>query len=139
MPSTSIQPILDAAFVDYAKQIGIDPAKHPFANRLQTCHSPDDVLKLLEDKANEFKDYRDGNRKLIECIKPVVNVIHAFSDVLGEVVSLVSLFSSFFLFTIFTVLLLGAVPTSKGDLRRCECSPFRTCSLHSPTTRPHDI
>ena len=65
MPSTSIQPILDAAFAEYAKQIGIDPATHPFAYQLQTCHSPDDVLKLLEIKANEFKDYRDGNRKLI--------------------------------------------------------------------------
>ena len=134
MPSTSIQPILDAAFVDYAKQIGIDPAKHPFANRLQTCHSPDDVLKLLEDKANEFKDYRDGNRKLIDCIKPVVNVIHAFSDVLGEVVSLVSLFGSFFHLHIFTVLLLGAVPTSECDIRRCECSPCGTCSPYSQTT-----
>ena len=99
MPSTSIQPILDAAFIDYPKQIGIDPAKHPFADQLQTCHSPDDVLKLLEGKANEFKDYREGNRKLIDCIKPVVNVIHAFSDVLGEVVSLVSRKGSFFLLT----------------------------------------
>ncbi len=97
MPSTSFQPILDAAFADYAMQIGIDPTKHPFTDRLQTCHSPDDVLKLLQDKANEFKDYREGNRKLIDCLKPVVNVIHAFSGVLGEAVSLVSRIGSFFL------------------------------------------
>ena len=90
MPSTSIQLILAASFADYEKQVGIDPAKHPFADQLQTCHSPDDVLKLLEEKANEFKDYREGNRKLIDSLKPVVNVIQAFSDVLGEVVSLVS-------------------------------------------------
>ena len=100
MPSTSIQLILDGAFADYAKQIGIDPAKHPFADQLQTCHSPDDVLKLLEVKANEFKDYRDGNRTLIDCLKPVVNVIHVFSNVLGEVVSLVSRTGSFLLFTL---------------------------------------
>ena len=90
MPSTSIQPILDAAFAEYAEHLGIDPAKHPFADQLQACDSPDDVLKLLEVKANEFKDYRDGNRKLIDCLKPVVNVIHVFSDVLGEFVNLVS-------------------------------------------------
>ncbi len=70
MPFTSFQPIFDATFADYAEQIGIDPAKHPFADRLQTCHSPDDVLKLFEDKANEFKDYREGKRKLIDCLKP---------------------------------------------------------------------
>ena len=99
MPSTSIRPILDAALADYTKQVGIDPAKHPFADQLHICHSPDDILMLLESKANEFKDYREGRRKLIDCIKPVVNVIHAFSDVLGEVVSLVSRKGSFFLFT----------------------------------------
>ncbi|KAH9180752.1 hypothetical protein EDB89DRAFT_1900546 [Lactarius sanguifluus] len=74
MPSTSFQPILDAAFADYTN--------------FKPCHSPDDVLKLLEAKANEFKDHREGNRKLIDCLKPVVNVIHAFSGVLGEAVSL---------------------------------------------------
>ncbi len=95
----TFRPILDAALADYANQIGIDPAKHPSADRLQACHSPDDVLKLLEDKANEFKDYRDGNRKLIDCLKPIVNVIHAFSGILGEAVSLVSRIPSFFLFT----------------------------------------
>jgi hypothetical protein len=62
----SFQPILDAALADYAKHIGIDPAKHPFAELLHTCHSPDDVLKLLEAKANEFKHYREGNYKLVE-------------------------------------------------------------------------
>ena len=90
MSSTPFQPILDAAFADYANQTGIDLAKHPVSGHLQTCHSPDDVLKLLEKKVNEFKDYREGNRKLIDCLKPVVNVIQAFSGVLGEVVSLVS-------------------------------------------------
>ncbi|KAH9173216.1 hypothetical protein EDB89DRAFT_1905501 [Lactarius sanguifluus] len=41
--------------------------------------SPDDVLKLLEDKANAFKAYRDGN----------LQVIHALSGILGEAASLV--------------------------------------------------
>jgi hypothetical protein len=98
MPSTSFQPILEAAFADYVKQTGIDLAGHPFAARLPTCNSPDDVLKQLEEKANEFKDYREGNRKLIDCLKPVVNVIHTFSGVLGEAVSLVSRIVSFSLF-----------------------------------------
>jgi len=89
MPAASFQPILDAALADYSEQIGIDLAKQPFADRLQSCHTPDDILRLLEDKANEFKDFREGNRKLIDCLKPVVNVIHGFSGVLGEIMSLV--------------------------------------------------
>src|ERR1700677_395563 len=97
MPSASFQPILDAALADYAKQIGIDPVKHPIVDQLRTCHSPDDVLKLLEDKANAFKEFREGNRRLIDCLKPAVKVIHAFSGVLGEAVSQVP---SFFFFTL---------------------------------------
>ncbi|KAH9041962.1 hypothetical protein EDB84DRAFT_1674893 [Lactarius hengduanensis] len=89
MSSTSFQLILDAAIADYAKQTGIDPIKHPFADRLQTSHSPDDILKLLGDKASEFENYREGNRELIGCLKPVVTVIHAFSGFLVGAVSLV--------------------------------------------------
>jgi hypothetical protein len=88
MPAVSFQAILDKALVDYHKQIGIELDKHPFAERLRGLDSPDDVLKLLEDKANAFKVYRDGNRKLINWLSPVVRVIHLLSGVLGEAVSL---------------------------------------------------
>jgi hypothetical protein len=40
MPSTSIQLILDAAFAEYVKQIGVDPAKHPFADQLGDLSFP---------------------------------------------------------------------------------------------------
>ncbi|KAH9175127.1 hypothetical protein EDB89DRAFT_1904025 [Lactarius sanguifluus] len=83
---SSFQLILDAAIADYAKQTGIDPLKHPFADRLQTSHSPDDVLELLRDNASEFENYREGNRELIDYLKPVVAVIHAFSGFLGGAV-----------------------------------------------------
>ena len=90
MPPASFQPILDATITDYAMQIGIDPVKHPIVVQLRSCHSPDDVLKLLEVQANEFKVFRDGNRKLIDCLNPVVKVIYAFSAVLGQAASFVS-------------------------------------------------
>jgi hypothetical protein len=99
MTSASFQPILDAALADYAKQIVIDPVKHPFVDQFRSCTSPDDVLKILEDKAHEFKDFRDGNRKLIDSLNPVVKVIHAFSGILGEAASLVSRIPSFFVYT----------------------------------------
>ncbi len=90
MPTLSFQPILDAALADYAKQIGIDLANHPFADSLRSCGSPDDVLKLLEDKANQFKHFRDGNRKLLNWLSPVVQVVHALSAILGTSITLVS-------------------------------------------------
>lgn len=99
MPSASFQHILEAAVADYVKQIGIDPIKHPFVDQLRSCHSADDVLKILENKAKEFKDFRDGNRKLLDCLNPVVKVVQAFSGILGEAASFVSRIPSFFVFT----------------------------------------
>ena len=49
--------------------------------------SPDDVLNLFEQKAFQFKAYRDGDRKLIDCLKPLVNVVQAVSSILGQIVS----------------------------------------------------
>ncbi|KAI9455686.1 hypothetical protein BJY52DRAFT_1213204, partial [Lactarius psammicola] len=88
MPSISLQPILDAALANYTKQIGIDLTTHPLAESVRSCDSPDDVLKLLEDKANQFKDFRDGNRKLLTWLSPVVQVVHTLSAVLGASITL---------------------------------------------------
>jgi hypothetical protein len=82
--------ILNAAFDSYAKKTGIDLTSHPSADKLQNCHSSEDVLQLLLERETAFNDYRDKYRKLIDCFRPIVQVIHAFSGVLGEAVALVS-------------------------------------------------
>jgi len=88
--STDFQSILDAALDDYHKQTGIDLINHPVAEQLHNCRSPDDVAKLLLERESAFKDYRDKYRKLIDCLRPVVNIIHAFSAILGSTSGLVS-------------------------------------------------
>jgi hypothetical protein len=88
--SSNFPSILDAALDSYAKQTGIDLTKQPSANELQNCATSEDVLQLLQDKEMAFEDYRDKSRKLINCLRPVVQIVHAFSGVLGEVVGLVS-------------------------------------------------
>ena len=89
--SSNFQFIFDAALSDYLKQTGVDLIKYPFAEKLQNCQSADAIIELFQDKANQFKEYRDGNSKLINCLNPVVKVIHAFSGVLGEAAGVVSL------------------------------------------------
>jgi len=85
----NFQFIIDA-LEDYANITGIDLSKNPFAEKLQVSSSPNDILELLGEREKAFKEYREGNRSLISCLSPVVRVIHAFSDILGEAVSLVS-------------------------------------------------
>ena len=87
MSVISFQAILDNALDDYHEQIGVELDKHPFADELQDRGSPDDILKVLEAKANAFKVYRDGNRKLINWLSPVVRVVNTLSGVVGQVVS----------------------------------------------------
>ena len=90
MSSSNFQSILGAALDSYAKQTGIDLTKHPSANKLQNCRSPDDVLQLLSERESPFKDYRDQYRNLIDRVRPVVQVVHSLSAVLGEIAGLVS-------------------------------------------------
>ena len=91
---SNLQSILDAAD-KYAEQTGINLKNNPFADKVKGCDSPGAVLVLLQENLKEFKDYRDKDRKFIECVSPVVQVIHAFSGILGEAASVVSLNQSF--------------------------------------------
>jgi len=89
-PSPNFQSILDAALESYTRQTGIDLTDHPSADKLQTCRSPDDVLRILSERESAFKDHRDKYRNLIDRVRPVVQVVHAFSAVLGDAAGLVS-------------------------------------------------
>lgn len=77
------------ALSHYANVTGIDLSHNPFAEKLQLSNSPADILELLNERERAFKEYRDGNRKLITSLRPAVQVLHAFSDTLGEALSLV--------------------------------------------------
>jgi fungal STAND N-terminal Goodbye domain len=82
--TSAIHPIIDAALADYTKVTGTDLSKTPFATALQQSDSLEAVLQLLHGREKAFKDYRDNNRKLINCLNPVVKVLHTFSDIVGE-------------------------------------------------------
>jgi hypothetical protein len=88
--TSSFQTILVAALDNYFNQTGIDLTKHPSAEQFQNCRSPDDVLRLLLERESAFTDYRNKYRKLIDSLRPVVQVVHATSSILGEAAGLVS-------------------------------------------------
>ena len=91
---SNLQSILDAAD-KYAEQTGINLKDNPFADKVKGCDSPSAVLVLLQENLKAFKDYRDKDRKFIECVSPVVQVVHAFSGILGQTASVVSPNQSF--------------------------------------------
>jgi hypothetical protein len=86
---SNLQSILDAAD-KYAQQTGINLNDNPFIDKVKGCDSPSAVLVLLQENLKAFKDYRDKDRKFIECVSPVVQIVHTFSGILGEAAGLVS-------------------------------------------------
>jgi len=87
--SSSFQPIIDAALVNFRNQTKVDLTKHPSADKLQNCSSLDDVLRLLLERESAFNVYRDKHRKLIDSLRPIVQAVHAFSTICGEAAGLV--------------------------------------------------
>jgi fungal STAND N-terminal Goodbye domain len=129
--AANFQAIFDAALSDYAKQTGIDLPTHPFAQTLQSCDSADAIFNLLQDKANQFQAYRDGNRKLINCLKPVVQVLHTVTGILGEAASLVSPMNQLALYDcILTALFPGTISTYKSNPRWRRCPPHCAYNLN---------
>ena len=86
-PSPSNFQLIVNALADYAEQTEIDLAKNPFSEKVKFSNSPEAILELLQEA---FKQYREGNRRLIRCLSPAVEALHALSGILGEAVSLVS-------------------------------------------------
>ncbi|KAF8259451.1 hypothetical protein EI94DRAFT_1834401 [Lactarius quietus] len=88
MSSPNLQ-LIREALDNYAEQMKIDLKDSPFVEEVKRCDSPGAILRLLEKNRDEFKEYRDKNRKFIDCLNPVVQFVHAFSGILDEVTSLV--------------------------------------------------
>jgi len=88
--STSNIQLITNALADYAKITGVELFKNPFAAAIEQSDSPEAILELLQEREKAFKEYRDNNRSLINCLSPAVKVIQTFSGILGEAVTLVS-------------------------------------------------
>ncbi len=88
--TSTIHSIIDAALADYTKLTGTDLSKTPFATALEQSNTLEAVLQLLHEREKAFKEYRDDDRKLLNCLSPAIKVLQAFSDIVGEAVSQVS-------------------------------------------------
>ena len=88
--TSNFQLIIDAALANYTEITGTDLSKTPFATAIRQSNSPEAILQLLHEREKSFKEYREGNRKLINCLTPSVKVFQALSGILGEMVNLVS-------------------------------------------------
>ena len=86
--SANFQLIFSNALKAYERRTKKDLLAHPLAVELQTCNSPSAILAVLRQQVQgQGLDQSDRWTKWLD---PTVNVLHTFSDTLGEGVSLVS-------------------------------------------------
>ena len=123
IPSSNFKVIFDVALANYREHTGVDLSQYPLAEKLQNCQSPDAILEILQEKAKEFEEFRNGNHKLINCLRPVVQVLHVFSGVLDNHVARFHLSKSDHFLTSFPRL--GAIPTNKCHILWRRSSPLR--------------
>jgi hypothetical protein len=79
--SSNFRLIFDNALKAYKKRTKMDPLKHPLADRLEACNSASDILTVIQEQVREHDQSQSSNTKWLE---PTVNVLHAFSETLGE-------------------------------------------------------
>jgi hypothetical protein len=78
------------ALTDYAKETGIDLVDNPFVAILRQSNSPQAILQLLREREKAFEEYREGNRRLVNSLSPIVKILQALSGIFGEAACLVS-------------------------------------------------
>jgi hypothetical protein len=87
--SSSFQALFGAALQDYETRTGISLVNHPFAKKLEECHSLDSIDAILQEQAKGFCKSRGDNGRLMKSVKCSIDVLYTISSVLGEGVGVV--------------------------------------------------
>lgn len=88
---SKFQPIFDKAVKAYEEKTKKDLRKHPFGDKLQSCKSPSDIIAVLQGEAEKLDRRMTNGKRLSSLLKPTINVLYVFSEMLGQAVALVSL------------------------------------------------
>jgi len=88
--------MIGVALANYTRQTGIDLTNDPLTVQIKNCdtpNAPNVILDVLQGQACGFKEVRNGDVKLIECLRPTIDGLHILSAhcALGDCATLVSL------------------------------------------------
>jgi hypothetical protein len=135
--SANFQSIFNASLQAYDNKTKDKLLDHPLATHLQSCDSPNAVRTVLQDLVNQFDQRRASDERSNSWLNPTVNVLCAFSDTLGDGVSLVSP-NSLSLYDICSDHHSPGIPPWEGDIYGDWCTSLgeRPCRSHS--TGEHD-
>ena len=84
MSPTSFETIFSDALKAYKKQTKKDLASHPLSTQLQSCDSSAAILAILRSQVQTFDQSQAADEKWTKWLDPTVNVLFAFSAILGS-------------------------------------------------------
>ena len=87
--SPNFSTIIIVALEEYKKKTKKDIASHPLAAQLKSCESPSAILALLRAQVQASDESQSADERLTKWLDPTVNVLYAFSAILGDAVGLV--------------------------------------------------
>lgn len=70
------QSVFNAALHDYEVQTGIKLIGHLLSRELEMCNSIDSVTTFLQQQARNIGEIRGDDSKLMESLKPTVNILY---------------------------------------------------------------
>jgi hypothetical protein len=87
--SSNSQSIINNALKVYKKRTKKDILAHPLASQFQACDSSSDIIALLQQQVRGPNQSRNGDDRWTEWLDPTINVLFAFSAILGADVGMV--------------------------------------------------
>ena len=90
--SPHFQVLFESALQNYETQTGTPLANYPLAQQLQNCQSVESVTALLQEQAQAFNEFREGD-KIFKSLKGIVSALSRVSAIsaLGHSVGMVCL------------------------------------------------
>jgi len=90
--SSTSEAMIGVALANYTRQTGIDLTNDPLTVQIRNCDTPNAILGVLQGQAWGFEEVRNGDVKLIDCLRPIIDGLHMLSAhrALGDCATLVS-------------------------------------------------
>ena len=82
---SNFQLIINDALKVYHKRTKNDLLLHPLAAQLQTCHTPNDILAVLQQQVQRLDQSQSGDDRWTKWLDPTINVLLTFSQTAGTV------------------------------------------------------
>ena len=77
-PST-FEALFSVTLTECTKRTEKDLRDHPLASRIDSCDDPESIIVIFQEQAQFFEEFRRGDTKLFELLRPVVNVLYTLS------------------------------------------------------------